>query len=77
LSLEGKAYLEGRCIMEFDEIKLEIMNLDEKEKRRVVLELLPEIWLQIVRDDACIKLLRTLVDEESVRKYQEEHMDHI
>jgi hypothetical protein len=63
--------------MKFDEIKLEIMNLDEKEKRRVVLELLPEIWLQIVRDDECIKLLRKLIDEESVKMYQEEHMDHI
>jgi hypothetical protein len=63
--------------MNFDEIKMEIMNLDEKEQRRVVLELLPEIWPQIVRDDSCIKLLRKLVDEESVRSYQEEHMDHI
>ena len=63
--------------MKFDEIKVEIMNLDEKEQRRVVLELLPEIWPQIVRDDSCIKLLRKLVDEESVRRNQEEHMDHI
>jgi hypothetical protein len=63
--------------MKFAEIKVGIMNLDEKEQRRLVLELLPEIWPQIVGDDACIKLLRKLVDEESVRKYQEEHLDHI
>ena len=63
--------------MKFDEIKVEIMNLDEKEQRRVVLELLPEIWPQIVRDDSCIQLLRKLVDEESVRRDQEEHLDHI
>jgi hypothetical protein len=64
-------------MMNFDEIKTAIMNLDEREQRRVVLELLPEIWSKIVGDDSCLKLLRKLVDEESVRRYQEEHMDHI
>ncbi len=63
--------------MEFDEIKVEIMNLNEEEQRRIVLELLPEIWPQIVSDDSCIKLLRKLVDEESIKRYQEEHMNHL
>jgi len=63
--------------MNFDEIKLEIMRLDEKEQRRVVIELLPEIWPRLVGDDSCIRVLRKLVDEESVRRYQEEHLDHI
>ena len=63
--------------MKFDAIKAAIMNLDEGEQRRVVLELLPEIWPKIVGDDACIKLLRKLVDEESVNRYQQEHMDHL
>ena len=63
--------------MKFDEIKAAVMNLDEGEHRRVVLELLPAIWPQIVGDDACIKLIRKLVDEESVKRYQEEHLDHI
>jgi len=63
--------------MKFDEIKAAIMNLDEGEHRRLVLELLPEIWPKIVGDDSCLKLLRKLVDEASVKKYQQEHMDHI
>jgi hypothetical protein len=63
--------------MTFEEIKVAIMNLDQKEQRRVVLELLPEIWLKIVKDDSCIKLLRKLIDEESERRYQEENMNHI
>jgi hypothetical protein len=67
----------GARSMKFEEIKAAIMNLDEGEHRRVVLELLPEIWPKIVGDDACLKLLRKLVDEESVKKYQQEHMDHI
>jgi len=63
--------------MKFDEIKAAVMNLAKGEQRRVVLELLPAIWPQIVGDDACIKLLRKLVDEESVKRYQEEHLDYI
>ena len=63
--------------MKFDEIKAAVINLDAGEQRRVVLELLPEIWPQIVGDDSCIKLIRKLVDAESVKRYQQEHMDHI
>ena len=63
--------------MKFDEITAAIMNLDAGEQRRVVLELLPAIWPKIVGDEACLQLLRKLVDEESVKKYQQEHMDHI
>lgn len=63
--------------MKFEEIKAAIMRLDESQLRRVVLELLPEIWPKIAGDDSCLQLLRKLVDEESVRKYQEEHLDHI
>jgi hypothetical protein len=63
--------------MKFEEIKAAVMNLDEGEQRRVVLELLPEIWPQIAGDDSCINLIRKLVDAESVRRYQQEHIDHI
>jgi hypothetical protein len=63
--------------MTFDEIKAAIMGLDDKEQKRVVLEVLPEIWPKIVGDDACVHLLRKLVDEESVKRYREEHMDSI
>ncbi len=63
--------------MHFDDIKAAITNLEEREQRRLVLEVLPAIWPNLVGDDSCIKLLRNLVDEESVRRYQEEHMDHL
>ena len=63
--------------MTFDEIKVAILTLDDRGKRRVVMEVLPAIWPKIVGDDACIELLQKMVDEESVRKYREEHMDSI
>jgi hypothetical protein len=67
----------GARIMNFEAIRAAVINLDAGEQRRVVLELLPEIWPHIVGNDACLKLIRQLVDEETVRKYQEEHLDHI
>jgi hypothetical protein len=63
--------------MKFDEIKAAVMNLDQGEQRRMMLELLPEIWPNLVGDDACLKLIRKLIDEASVKGYQEEHLDHI
>jgi hypothetical protein len=73
----GRIREKGARMMNFEAIKAAVMNLDAGEQRRVVLELLPEIWPQIVGDDACLRLIRNLVDAESVRKYQEEHLDHI
>ena len=64
-------------MMNFEAIKAAVINLDAGEQRRVVLELLPAIWPQIVVDASCLNLIRQLVDEESVRRYQEEHLDHI
>jgi hypothetical protein len=63
--------------MKFEAIKAAILNLEAGEQRRVVLEVLPEIWPSLVGDESCLKLLRKLVDEESVRSYQAEHMDHL
>ncbi len=63
--------------MTFEEIKAAVMSLDDQGKRRVVCELLPEIWPQIVGDQTCLEFIRKMVDEEAVRKYKEEHLDSI
>jgi hypothetical protein len=63
--------------MTFDQIKAAVLKLNKKEQRRVVQELLPEIWPNLVGDESCLQLLRKLVDEESVRKYKEEHMGNV
>jgi hypothetical protein len=73
----GRTRGKGARLMQFEAIKAAVMNLDEGDQRRVVLELLPAIWPQIVGDASCLTLIRTLVDEESVKRYQEEHLDHI
>ncbi|MGP8050032.1 MAG: hypothetical protein ACLPYB_05420 [Desulfobaccales bacterium] len=63
--------------MTFEEIKTAVMGLDDQGKKRVVMELLPEIWPKIVEDAACLEFIRELVDAEAVRIYKEEHMDTI
>lgn len=63
--------------MTFDEIKAAIMAMDDRGKKRVVMELLPAIWSKIAGDEACLEFLRKLVDEEAVAKYKEEHLDSI
>ncbi len=37
--------------MTFDEIKAAVRGLDDQGKKRVVMELLPEIWPKIIGDD--------------------------
>ncbi|MGD0826746.1 MAG: hypothetical protein ABSA09_01485 [Desulfobaccales bacterium] len=63
--------------MTFDEIKAAVRDLDDQGKKRVVMELLPEIWPKIIGDEACLEFIRKMVDEEAVRQYKEEHMDGI
>jgi hypothetical protein len=63
--------------MEFEAIRAAIMKLEAGEQRRLVLELLPEIWPNLVGDEACLKLLRKLLDAATVKEYREEHMDHL
>ncbi len=63
--------------MTCEDLKAAIMKLDKAEQRQLVLAVLPEIWPNLAGDDACVKLIRQLLDAESVKEYQEEHMDRI
>ena len=63
--------------MTFEEIKAAIMAMDDQGKKRLVMEVLPAIWPNLVDDDTCLEFLRKLVDAEVVRQYKQEHMDGI
>lgn len=63
--------------MTCEDLKAAIMKLDKADQRQLVLAVLPEIWPNLAGDDACVKLIRQLLDAESVKEYQEEHMDRI
>lgn len=63
--------------MTCEDLKAAIMHLDKVEQRQLMLAVLPEIWPNLAEDVACVKLIRQLVDEASLKEYQKEHLDHI
>jgi len=63
--------------MSLAEIKTAVLSLNEAEQKQLVLELLQAIWPNISSDDASLTIIKKLIDEESVKIYQQEHMDHI
>ena len=46
-----------------EDLKAAIMKLDKAEQRQLVLAVLPEIWPNLAGDDACLKLIKQLLDQ--------------
>jgi hypothetical protein len=76
-TISARLTIKGGNLMKFQEIKVALAHLEAQDLRRLVLEVLPALWPQIVADEACVQLLRQLVDEASVKQYQDEHTDHL
>lgn len=63
--------------MTFEEIKAAIINLDQSEQKRLLMEVLPEIMPKVCTDDACISKIRNFVNEETIKSYRDQHMGGI
>jgi len=63
--------------MTFEEIRTAILNLSASEQKRLITDILPQIWPKACTDDVCLMKVRELVDEETVKGYREQHMDGI
>ena len=63
--------------MTFEEIKAAVMELNESDQRRFIVEVLPKIWPLACVDDVCVEQVRGLVDEATVNEYRKQHLDHI
>ena len=63
--------------MRFEEIKAAVLELDQSEQKRLIIEVLTEIMPKVCTDDACLSKIRSFVNEESIRTYREQHMDGI
>ncbi len=63
--------------MGFEEIKAEIMNMDANDRRRLIVEVVPQIWESACEDPACALKLKQLVDTDIVRPYDEMFMGGI
>jgi hypothetical protein len=63
--------------MTFEDIKTAILNLNSEDQKRLITEVVPQIWQNACTDKACLVKMRELVDEETVKGYREQHMDAI
>lgn len=63
--------------MTFEEIKQAILNLSPPDQKRLIIEVVPEIWGEACQDDECLIKIRGLVDEDTVKKYRKQHMNGI
>jgi hypothetical protein len=63
--------------MTFEEIKQAILNLSPADQKRLIVEVVPEIWGEACQDDECLIKIRSLVDEDTVKNYRKQHMNGI
>jgi hypothetical protein len=59
--------------MTFEAVKEAVLEMSGEDQKRLILELVPEIWPKACVDDACLDRMRELVDEEAVKKYRAQH----
>jgi peroxiredoxin len=64
-------------LMTYEEVKEAVLKLSESDQKRLILEVIPQIWPKACTDDACLNKVRELVDEDAVRSYREQHMGGI
>lgn len=63
--------------MTFEELKTAVLNLDQSEQKRFIVEILSKVMPKVCTDDACLDKIRSFVDEETIRTYRAQHMDGI
>ncbi|AOY57908.1 MULTISPECIES: hypothetical protein [Desulfococcus] len=63
--------------MTLEEIKQAVLKLSPADQKRLILEVVPEIWGEACKDEACVLKIRSLVDEDTVKKYRQQHMNGI
>lgn len=63
--------------MTFEEVKSAVLSLSEADQKRLIMEVVPQIWPKACIDDTCVDTVRELVDEATVKKYKEQHMGGI
>jgi len=67
----------GGSIMTFEEVKAAVMGLSAADQKRLILEVVPQVWPKACVDESCVMRMKELVDDEIIKKYREQHMDSI
>jgi hypothetical protein len=63
--------------MDYDEIKRSVLSLGADDQRRIITDVVPEIWTRACLDDSCAARIKDLVDRDVARSYEETHMGGI
>jgi hypothetical protein len=63
--------------MTYQQVKAAVLNLDQSDQKKLLLEVLAEILPAVCKDDVCLNKIRDFVNEETTRAYREQHMDSI
>lgn len=63
--------------MTFEQVKSAVLNLDQTEQKRLIMEVLTEILPAVCTDEECLSQIRNFVNEETIRTYREQNMGGI
>ncbi len=61
----------------FDQVKVAVLNLEENEQKRLIMEVLTAIMPKVCNDEECLSQIRNFVNQETVKEYREQHMGGI
>jgi hypothetical protein len=61
--------------MSFEEIKDAVMSMDETDQKRLITEVVPQVWGKACDDSSCACKLKELVDRDFMRPYDESFLD--
>ncbi len=63
--------------MTYDQIKSAVLNLEQSEQKRLIMDVLTEMLPIVCTDEDCLSQIRDFVNEETIRTYREQHMGGI
>ncbi len=61
----------------YDQVKTAVLNLEENEQKRLIMEVLTAIMPKVCTDEECLSQIRHFVNQETVKEYKEQHMGGI
>lgn len=63
--------------MNYDEIKTAILNLNDEEQKRLIMEVMAAMLPKVCTDEECLTKIQDFVNEEAIKSYREQHMGGI
>ncbi len=61
----------------YEQVKTGILSLSDSDQKRIITDVIPQIWPKACKDDVCLARMREIVDEETVKQYRDQNMGGI